>query len=280
VVQRAEFVEEEPGADMARAGQGHEAVDGDVHPHREHRPVERHVDVARGHEQDRGLLAGARGPGLDREGFALVGQEHQRLGMGVEHAAHRVRHALGLGVARVGDGALETVVDLVERRGHQRADEVPVGALALGAQLRAHLDEDGARGLFPEAAIGAIDIGNERFGGGEELAVMGAVVEHRPVLAALVVEVEDIVAGGIVEALDEGAGEVEDHAGIAALEGLGDEAAQRRGLARAGGAEGDDMVLFAIEREGDGGDLIGGTRPVFLRSAKGSAQASWISMSG
>jgi hypothetical protein len=52
---------------------------------------------------------------------------------------------------------------------------------------------------------------------------MGAVVEHRPVLAALVVEVQDEVAARIVEALDEGAGEVEDHTGIAALEGLGDE---------------------------------------------------------
>ena len=185
--------------------------------------------------------------------------------MRVEHAAHRVGHALGLGIGqRVGDGALQFRIDFIERRGHQRPNEIAVRALPFRLKLRTHLDKDGPRCLLPEAPIRAVYIGDQGLGGCEEFAVVDTVVEHRPVLAAFVIEVENEVTLGIVEAFDEGSGEVEHDTGVSAFEGLRDEVAERRGLARAGRTESDHMVLFAVEREGDGGDLVRGDKADFL----------------
>src|SRR3546814_781130 len=55
-VEGAELIEHEPGAQGARTGERHEAVDGKVHPEGQQRPVHRQIDIVRGDEQDRSRL--------------------------------------------------------------------------------------------------------------------------------------------------------------------------------------------------------------------------------
>src|SRR3546814_1959036 len=55
-VEGAELIEHEPGAQGARTGERHEAVDGKVHPEGQQRPVHRQIDIFRGDEQDRSWL--------------------------------------------------------------------------------------------------------------------------------------------------------------------------------------------------------------------------------
>src|SRR3546814_10130354 len=47
-VEGAELIEHEPGAQGARTGERHEAVDGKVHPEGQQRPVHRQIDIVRG----------------------------------------------------------------------------------------------------------------------------------------------------------------------------------------------------------------------------------------
>src|SRR5690606_10450610 len=98
--------------------------------------------------------------------------------------------------------------------GHQLARERLVRAPALGHQLEAEFDEQGARGYHPELRLAAPVVRHQGFGGGPELALAAALVEQAPGRAPGVERVEDDVAAGVVEVLDERAGEIEDDAAL------------------------------------------------------------------
>jgi hypothetical protein len=185
----------------------------------------------------------------------VLGQQQQRLGVGVVDRADRLGHAGGFGGGqRVGDGLLQVAVDVLEIGGHQVLGERLVGRLAVLDELHAHLDEQGARGEHPEG-VGGAAVGRDKRGrGGGEFALGLAVVEHRPGRAACVERVEDGVAVGIVEGFHISAGQVEDDGGVVALAHLLQKRAQRGGLARAGRADEHGVGLFEPVGVGDAGD--------------------------
>ena len=86
---------------------------------------------------------------------------------------------------------------------------------------------------------------------------VAALVEQRPRRATLVHRVEDNVGFGVVETLDESAGEIEDNRAVPALAQLLDDAAKLRGLACAGRADQHRVRLLEAPWIGDPGDLVG-----------------------
>jgi hypothetical protein len=258
LVQRAELVEHEPGPQLARARHCHEAVDREVHPKRQQRPVHGQIDVVGGDEEDRPGLLLAGDPVPDRERLARVGKEAQDLRIGVEDGADRLRHARRFGRGqRVGDRVLEEAMDPLQIGGHQVLGERQVGRLAPLDQADAHLDEQGPRCERPErlgrAAIG----GDESGGGGGELAVRAAVREDRPCRAATVHRIEDRVTCWVVEGLHIGTGQVEDHGAVLTLAHLPDQAPELGGLARAGRTDQHGVRLLHPVRKGDAGERVG-----------------------
>lgn len=91
-VQCSQFVDQEPDSEIRCALHGHQRVHRGVEPQGEQLRTDRHVDVARGQEQDRSRSGYASGPVPHREARAIVGQQLERLGIGVEHGPDRLRH--------------------------------------------------------------------------------------------------------------------------------------------------------------------------------------------
>src|SRR3546814_11174514 len=92
-VEGAELIEHEQGAQGARTGERHEAVDGKVHPEGQQRPVHRQIDIVRGDEQERYRLLLVGEPDADRKGFTLGWQEAESLSLGVEASADGLSQA-------------------------------------------------------------------------------------------------------------------------------------------------------------------------------------------
>ena len=119
----------------------------------------------RGHEQDRTGLHGPADPLADGELLALVGQETQRLRVGVEHGADRFRHARCLRRGkRIGDRVREKTVHALQVSGHQIVGEIRVGSLPASLEFDAHFDEQRARRHRPEG-FGRTPVRRDQRGG-------------------------------------------------------------------------------------------------------------------
>ena len=257
-VQRMDLVEEEPGAQRARARQAHQRVHCQVHPEREQCAVEDEFVVRGGDEQDAARLVIVADPRLNRKGLLALRQEAQRLGIGVEHGPDRLCHLGRFGRSQgIGDGVFEHLVDLLEVRHHQPAGERLVGRLAILDELDAGLDKQRARSEHPER-LGPAAIGRKQgCGDTGKIGMVLRLAEHRPGRATLIHRVEDHVGLGIVERLDVGTGEVEDDGAIAAHTHLGNQRAHLGGLAGPGRANHHRVRLFGTPGEGDPGERIG-----------------------
>ena len=110
--------------------------------------------------------------------------------------------------------------------------------------LDAHLDEQGARRFLPKVIFRAVTARNQRRRSAHEFGVVVAVVEDRPWHAAPVHRIEDDVRFGIIEALDEGAGQIENDAAMPALARLRDDLLQLGCLASASRPDEHRMALL------------------------------------
>ena len=140
------LVEQEPSAQVAGAGQAHQAVDGKVHPEGQERTRERQVGVVRRDEHDRPGGMFLRHPVGDRETLRTaldrVGQEPQDIAVGVEDRADRFRHARRfLGRQRGRNGVFELGVDSLQLGSHEVVRDRRVRGLAVRFQLDADFDE-------------------------------------------------------------------------------------------------------------------------------------------
>ena len=257
-VERMDLVEEEPGAQIARARQAHQRVHGKVHPEREERAIEDQFVVRGSDEQDRSGLVVIADPVANREGFLAFRKEPQSLRIGVEHRADRFRHLRRFGRGqRIGDGILEQLVDRLEVGHHQSARERLVGRLTQLDKAHAGLDEKRARSQHPEGFRSAAIGGQKRGGNAGKVGMVLRFGEDRPGRAALVHGIEDRVGLGVVEGLDIGAGEIEDDGPVAALAHLRDQRAHLRRLAGSGRADHHRVRLFGAPGEGHTGERIG-----------------------
>ena len=255
-VECPQFIDQEPEPQVRRALQCHQRVHGRVEPQGEQLRTDRHVDIARREEQDRSRSGNAAGPVPYREARAVVGQQLQRLGIGIEHGPDRLRHARCFGSGqRVGHGAAHELVDLRKIGRHQPGCERVVGGLTGTLEMQAHFDKEHASGEYPELLRAAAIVRNERFGGSVEFALAGAVMEYAPGRTAGIERVQNDVALGVVKGLDEGPGEVEDHRALPTHPGLAEELAKGHGLAGASCADQHRMALLKAPRPGHASEM-------------------------
>ena len=146
-------------------------------------------------------------------------------------------------------------MDLREIGGHQTGCERVVGGLPGALEMQAHFHEEHAGCQHPELLRTAAIVRNERFGGGVEFALAGAVMEHTPGRAAGIERVQDDVALWVVKGLDESPGEVENDRALPPHPGLAEELAQGHGLAGAGCADQHCMALLKAPWPGHAGEM-------------------------
>lgn len=117
----------------------------------------------------------------------------QSLGVGIEYGAHRFRHARGFGRGqRLGDGALNKLVNVFEFGHHQPACQRLVGWRSGLDQRCAAFDEQRARRKDPERLGGAPVVRHQGCGNVGEVGVaFFRLVEQCPGGTAHVHRIED-----------------------------------------------------------------------------------------
>ena len=144
---------------------------------------------------------------------------------------------------------------------HQKVGKAAVRTDAEPDHLHAHFDKDCAGRFLPEIIVRIAAARDQCAGGAHELGIVVAIVEDRPGLATLIHRVENEVGGLVVEALDEGPGEVEDDTAVAPRPRLCDDLLELGCLACTGGADEHRVALFKAPGEGDTSEPIGLMQP-------------------